>query len=81
MPAMVNRNDLRVEFLQSEAKDLCICLKIQMQGSVASLRMTALAVFPEPVKLRPPAQLPQPQLFRLGPSPPGGCIVSGLVLA
>jgi hypothetical protein len=37
----------------SEAKNLCICLKIQMQGSFASLRMTALAVFPQPVKPRP----------------------------
>jgi hypothetical protein len=71
--AIVNLNDLRIEFLQSEAKDLGISLRIncaknpcirrirQMRRSflrftqdrLRLLRMTVLAVFPQPVKPRP----------------------------
>ncbi len=37
----------------SEAKNLCICLKIQMQGSFASLRMTASGSFSAACKAPP----------------------------
>jgi len=47
-----NRQDCHPEKPQA-TKDLCICLKIQMQGSFASLRMTASERFSAASQVEP----------------------------